>query len=159
MCISQDTLGAALFCTTPLHLSKQAFYPLLTTVTEEKNGIAIELFSLSNEPLQTVSMNIKKILEFGPDEKVYPHPTMAMGSSPPVLCLCWKIYLIIIVRDRGLLVQYEFSESELKLIFKHKLNRYIVDAGMKSNGDNVQVSALISEPDTKDGRIITVHLK
>mmetsp|Transcript_9018 Transcript_9018/g.13449 ORF Transcript_9018/g.13449 Transcript_9018/m.13449 type:complete len:594 (+) Transcript_9018:2-1783(+) len=160
LCVSQDTLGAALFCTIPMHLSKKAFNPLLTMVTKEKNGVVIELLSLSNDPLQTESTNIKETLDFGPDEGIFETPTMAMGSSPSVFCLCWKKYLIIIVRDRGLLVHYEFFEDDLKLVFKHHLKHYVVDAGLKSSANNekVEIFVLVSEPNKKDGRIVTIHL-
>jgi hypothetical protein len=163
LCISLNILGAALFCTDSMLISSKAFSPLLVTAIKENTGVAIELFSLSNDPLTKESICTREILDLSYSDIIYDAPTMAMGSSPPILCLCWKKYVVIIIRDRGLLVYYQFFEqkNKMSLVSKYEFNRYVIDAGIKSSeiDDGIQISALVCETDKKDGRIVTVRLK
>ena len=124
------------------------------------NGIVTELFSLSNVPLEKESLHIREILEFNVDAMIYDAPTMAMGSSPSVLCLCWKKHIVIIMRDRGLLVYYEFVENTMNLVCKHEFERYVVDAAMQSNArnDGIDITAMVCESDRGDGRIVKLQL-
>lgn len=161
LCVSSDTSGAALLCTEPMMSVKKEFSPLLVITRTMTNGIFIDLYALSLDPLKAESLNIEEFVEIS-DDKIYKAPTMAMGPSPPVLCLCWKKHVVIIVRDRGLLLSYEYScdNNSISLSFKHNFGRYVVDAGIQStDSDIVKVCALVSEEDTKDGSIVKVHLK
>ena len=161
LCVSSDVLGAALFCTSNMLSSSQAFNPLLVLATAKDNGIIIELFNLSIDPLCKENINVREIWDFSQDDIVHEAPTMAMGASPSVFCLCWNKVVAIIARDRGLMACYEFDGNVLRLIYQHHFKRYVVDAGLQSNemGKGVQVVALVCEKSSRDGRIITVQLE
>lgn len=157
-CVSPDTLGAALLCTESMTLSEESFDPLLVLTRMKSNGISIELYALSHNPMKAESMNIHEFLEIS--YEIFEAPTMAMGSSPPVLCLCWKKNVVIIVRDRGLLVTYEYDNHILSFSFKHEFGRYVVDAGIQtSETANTKICALVSERNKKDGRIVKIDLE
>ena len=161
LCVSSDVLGAALFCTSSMFSSSQAFNPLLVLATEKTNGIIVELYKLSNDPLCIENINAGEIWDFNRGDAVHEAPTMAMGTSPAVFCLCWNKLVAIVVRDRGLMACYEFNGNALSLIFKHNFKHYVVDAGLQSNemGDGIQVVVLVCEEGCKDGRIVTVKLE
>ena len=162
LCISSDLLGAGFLCTDVMLDSKEAFDPLLITVTRAiagiTNGIEIEFFSLTKPPLVKESLFAPVIVEFNNDDPIYEAPTMAMGSSPSVLCLCWKVHVIIIVRERGLLLCYRYLNNNIILDFEHKFERYVIDAGIQTSEDgNLEITSLICESD-KDGRVIIIRL-
>lgn len=161
LCVSSDVLGAALFCTSYMLSSGQAFNPLLVIATAKNNGVIIELFNLSNDPLCKENINIKEIWDFSQGNIVHDAPTMAMGASPSVFCLCWNKIVAIIVRDRGLMACYKFDGNALTFIFQYDFKRYVVDAGLQSSEieNGVQVVALVCEKSSRDGRIVTVQLE
>lgn len=162
LCVSSDTMGAALLCTESMMLSKGGFNPLLILTKMETDVIFIEVFSISRNPLTAESCT-RTSLEINDDDEIYEAPTMAMGSSPPILCLCWKSHIVIIIRERGLLISFKYDSNDLTLSFKHKFDRYVVDAGMQSDeigcDSSVKVCVLLSEPGKKDGRIVKITLK
>lgn len=159
--VSSDAVGAALMSTTTMLSSNKIFYPLLVLVTSEASGLAIEIFEFVDDQLNKRAFTGKEKWKFDNEDKIHECPAMAMGPSPPVICLCWKSYVVIIVRVRGLLLYYKLTENELKLVMKHDFRRYVVDAGIQSRDGNggVEVAALVCEEDKKDGRIVTLHLK
>ncbi len=163
LCVSTNIVGSALLCTEAMMSTSDAFSPLLIIAKEESTGVFIELFSLTTSPLRAETLNVNKSVVFSSDDEIYEAPTMAMGPSPPVLCLCWKRHIVVIIRERGLLLSYHYSgESKtLKFSFKHKLGNYVIDGGLQSDETvtgGVKVCALVSEPDKKDGRIVKINL-
>ena len=126
------------------------------------NVASFDLFSISHNPL-TVESCTTTSLEIIDDDEIYEAPTMAMGSSPPILCICWKRHIVIIIRERGLLISFEYDSNDLTLSFKHKFDRYVVDAGIQSDetgsDPSVRVCVLLSEPGKKDGKIMKIALK
>lgn len=163
-CICGDVLGAALYCTPAMLSSGAAFNPLVVVATDirETSGIVIELYELlNNDPWDRKETNVRAILNLSQKDEVYEIPTMAMGSSPPVLCLCWDKFIVIIVRDWGLLACYELLENTMTLVLKHDFGRYVVDAGIQTRktDDGIDIVALVCESNTKDGRIVTLSLK
>lgn len=163
LCLSTDILGAALFCTEPMMLSEDEFSPLFVMAKAETEDISFEIFSLSCNPLKSVFLGAKEIITLSSDDMIYEAPTMAMGASPPVLCLCWKNHIVIIIRERGILLSYKYSyeTNSLSPSFTHEFESYVVDAGLQSDattGAGVKICALVSEPDKKDGRVIKINL-
>ncbi len=165
-CICGDVLGAALYCTPTMLSSGVAFNPFVVVATDvrEKSGIVIEIYELfNNGPWDRKETNARAILNLSQKDEVYEIPTMAMGPSPPVLCVCWDKFIVIIVRDRGLLECYELLENTmtLHLLLKHDFGSYVVDAGLQTrkSDDGIDIVALVCESNTKDGRIVTLSLK
>lgn len=159
-CISTDVLGAALFCTPTMLNSKESFNPLVVLVTAniKTNGIALELFDFANGRSQKI---IQVNLDLSNENELYEIPMMAMGPLPSVLCLCQGKFVVVIVRDRGLLMYYEFSGSSLSLVLKHYFGRYVVDAAIQTSGgdSSLDVVALVCENDAKDGRTVKLPLR
>jgi len=161
LCVATNILGGALFCTTSMLSLKRAFDPLVVLVTNSEGGsIAIEVFEIMNSPFEKQKICIKDIDIFEEDDIVYEIPTLAMGASPSALCLCWKDFIVIIFRDRGLLLYYKFVENKINQVAKHRFERFVVDAGIQTNDDGtgVVVAALLCEPNKKDGHIAKIHL-
>jgi hypothetical protein len=90
----------------------------------------------------------------------YPEPSMAMGTSPAVLCLCMENIIVVLVRKKGFIVAHEYSEGNLSVIGQNRVESYIIDGAIREgevSGEIEVVLMLMHSENHKDGHIAVIN--
>lgn len=159
--ISEDIQGAALCRLAPKEASSR-FLPFVATVqNNESSQLVLTVEDLTDDgSLRRGATVASTILDLvGVPDESYDPPPMSMGLSPEVLVCCCGDFIVVVIRRKGLILAYDFT-GDLSLVVKHELERYVVDAAIRPNGDDrVELVCLLRESnDSKDGRIATIHI-
>lgn len=162
LCLSKDVLGCCLVNTQEIG---GRYEPLVCVVSSglSDSHYRVSLFKIESNVEEkavlskgciandTICFNKHNLLE---------PPTMAMGESPPVLCLHLYPYIVIIIRNKGHVFKFKYIHGSLLPDGDVLLERYVVDAAITSGGPltSSEIIALVSEGD-RDGRIIRMVLQ
>ena len=91
----------------------------------------------------------------------YTPPSMSMGPLPEALCCCHDDFIVAVIRRKGLVFAFDFSNGDLIMAGKSGLGQYVVDAAIRSSnvdGEVELVLLLCESDDPKDGRVATVNI-
>jgi hypothetical protein len=176
--LGDDVLGAA-FCLPPAVAGKKSssaggvspaeFYPLVVTANRidgsddvhlDVTSIGIDSTSGVLSKLNTVaSVTVASNSDSDKQHQLL-EPAMAMGTTPQVCVCSHGRYIVVALRDKGIVIVYELHEGSLQLVGKQNLARYIIDAGVRRGGekdDGIEIVLLLcSDSTTKDGNIAKI---
>jgi len=165
--LSSDVVGAALFCPSSQHINGSEFQPNVIVASKDQDqNMFINMFKLSVDETKILTISPNPEASIAIDSKdvgsSFPAPSMAMGNSPTIFCLCHNDHVIILIRSTGILFSYTFSNNSFHFNGKRDLGKFIIDAAVKRGRveNEVEVVILLSEGSgLKDGRIVTVSLR
>lgn len=168
LCLSSNILGAALLQPKNLENLIEEFDPhvLMVSQTESPDKISLEIFSLTKDEKtgsvakhNIVTSTLLNIIL--PEDVNITEPSMAMGTSPPILCLCCRSHVVVILRSVGAFFTYQLIDDRLNITGEKYTNRYVIDAAIKPGAEDhvAEVVALLCEDgNAKDGKLVTFRL-
>lgn len=165
-------MGAALCWPSNLGDASAAFLPLLVSAiklggSDFDSDILLQIEPITHDFTETGSIGIGDVLTCVVLDQIrvlgveFAEPTMAMGTSPAVICCCHENTIVAAVRRKGLVAAYQFADSSLEFVGQKHVNQYIVDAAIRPGeveGEK-EIVLLLSDPENpKDGRAATISL-
>ena len=161
-CVSSSVLGAAFYRPPTLGADGSPFKPLLCLVTEIENAdclsFNISLHKLTKKPLSTPDEPVAIILDGIISSIDYslsksteiPYPKhLVMGELPHALVLCKAGYIVVILRNHGVVIVYSFLEGCISQVGHSFLNSFIVDATLRfadTEKDDLVLTVLLASP-------------
>lgn len=161
LCLSTDVLGG---CLVNAQTAGGRFDPLVCLVSNGPSDSQYEVSlnkiksDVGEKVIQSEDCIAHDTIYFNKDIALEP-PTMAMGESPPVLCLYLDPHIVIIIRDKGHVFKFKYIDGSLLSNGDVNLDRFVVDAAIIGGKmpTSVEMLALVSEGD-RDGRIVRMVL-
>ena len=160
-CVSGIALGGALYRPPSLGDDGSPFKPLLCLATkiEDTNrfGFCLSLYklekTLSINPEDPIAVTLDGIISsinyYFNEETEIPHPKqLVMGELPRVLVLCKAEYIVLVIRNFGVVLAYSFLDGSLILVQRISLKAFIVDAILRfMDPSQIELVALLAYPD------------
>jgi len=163
-CASQDVIGAALFNASTSKMDTVEPNVVLVTPGDRGNNAKVVICKLkTNHDTHRIEIDeIVAQVEISQFPEVsVAAPAMAMGEAAPAFCLCCQNFVVVILRNKGFFVAYQFEDNDLYLIDEKNFGRYVVDAAIKTHqeSDEIDVVLLLCDSESvKDGRIVTITI-
>ena len=171
-CLGVHYIGGALYCPPLLGIDGSPFKPLICLVTKKSDEpfcLTLSIQKISKVPPSNPDSPVSVIsdvviaetdYELSEQEVFQSAEHLVMGDLPIVLVLCKSDYIVLILRQFGVILVYTFIEGNLSLIGESRVEKFIVDASIcrqKSDLDDIEVVAMVHLPNSSD--IQLCHIK
>lgn len=161
---SSDTQGAAFCC--PENIEGKPFLPHLVQVIKAGGVLDLTITSIVEPESGSVALGDLIVSEALPTADFQAThlepPTLAMGVFPESMVCSLGNIIVVVLRNMGAMLAYEFKNNSVHLIAKEDLGHYVVDSVMRYSAieGSAEIVMLLSDNDNhKDGRIASYFFR